>query len=436
MQILPTRRPKTKLGLAGLITLMLVTAAIFWGFKSPPQKNEPLAPVIRPVKVIQLAAATRTETRSFPGLVQAARETQLAFRVSGPLVAMKAQIGQRVAKGEVIAQIDPRDFEIQAQRLSAAIDEATATLRAMKKGARAEDIARLEAQLSSARTGLANAQRDYVRQEKLLAAGAVARLRFDNAEGARDAARANVEGLVQELKKARSGSRLEDVQAAEARIQRLRVDLKAARNALADTALKAPFSGIVSRKLVENFENVRAGAPIISFLDLSSVEVHSALPEDIVIRRDKIAEIACTLTAYPGRRFEATLRELGRKTDSANQSYPLTVVLHVPEGTTVEPGMAANLTITLAHRQQQAEGYLLPAGALFGEAGGDSCVWRLDPKTMTVVKTPVTIGALSGDRVQIRSGLDALDQVVTAGARFLREGQEVRIYKGSNGDHS
>lgn len=436
MQILPMRKPTTKLGLTALIAVMLVVAAIFWGFKTPPEQKGPTKAVVRPVKVIQLAAATPTEKRSFPGLVQATRETQLAFRVSGPLVAMKAQIGQRVAKGEVIAQIDPRDFEIQAQRLEAAIDEASATLTAMKKGARAEDIARLEAQLSAARTGLANAQRDFERQKKLLAAGAVARLRFDNAEGARDAARANVEGLVQELKKARSGSRIEDIQAAEAGIKRLRVDLEAARNALADTALKAPFSGIVSRKLVENFENVGAGTPIISFLDLSSVEVHSALPEDLVIRRDRIAEITCSLTAYPGRRFEATIQSLGRKTESANQSYPLTVVLHVPAGITVEPGMAANLTITLERRQQQAEGYLLPTGALFGETHGGSCVWRLDPETMTVVKTPVTIGALSGDRVQVLSGLDASDRVVTAGARFLREGQEVRIYAGSNGERS
>lgn len=435
MQILPTRKPTTKLGLTALIAVMLMAAAIFWGFKTPPEQKAPLKAVIRPVKVIQLASATTTEKRSFPGLVQAARETQLAFRVSGPLVAMKAQIGQRVAKGEVIAQIDPRDFEIQVQRLEAAIDEATATLTAMKKGARAEDIARLEAQLSAARTGLANAQRDFERQKKLLAAGAVAQARFDNAEGTREAARANVEGLVQELKKARSGSRIEDIQAAEAGIQRLRVDLKAARNALADTSLQAPFSGIVSRKLVENFENVGAGTPVISFLDLSSVEVHSALPEDLVIRRDKIAEITCSLTAYPGRRFEATIKELGRKTDSANQSYPLTVVLHVPAGITVEPGMAANLTISLKLQQQQA-GYLLPTGALFGEADGGSCVWRLDPETMTVVKTPVTIGALSGDRVQVLSGLDARDRVVTAGSRFLREGQEVRIYAGSNGERS
>ena len=433
MQILPTRRPKTKLGLTALIAVMLVAAVIFWGFKTPPEKSAPLETVVRPVKVTQLAATTLTEKRSFPGLVQAARETNLAFRVSGPLVKLTAQIGQRVAQGEVIAQVDPRDFEIQVQRLEAAIDEATATLTAMKKGARAEDIASLEARLSAARTGLANAQRDFERQQKLLAAGAVAQARFDNAEAARDAASANVEGLVQELKKARSGARRDDIQAAEAGIQRLRVDRRAAKNALADTSLRAPFGGIVSRKFVENYENIRAGAPIIAFLDLSSVEVKSALPEDLVIRRDKIASITCTLTAYPGRRFEATVKELGRKTESANQSYPLTVVLKVPEGTAVEPGMAASLELAIAEEGQAGTGYALPVSALFGEPDGTSCVWRLDKDSMTVVKTPVTLGSLSGDRVRIVGGLDAGDQVVTAGARFLREGQEVRIYSGAKG---
>jgi RND family efflux transporter MFP subunit len=277
---------------------------------------------------------------------------------------------------------------------------------------------------------LTDARKDFKRHEQLLAGRAVSQLRYDTAKTALATARASVEVLHQELKKARTGARIEKLEAAEARIARLSTDLKAAQNALDDTQLRAPFDGYVSRRYVENFENVRAGMPIVSYLDLSSVEVDTAVPEDLVIRRAFIHAIHCTLEAYPQQRFTATVKEIGRKTDSANQSYPLTVTLDIPEGLVVEPGMAATLQVSLRSTYEPQNGFLLPAGALFADPDGRSCVWRLDVAQMKVVKTPVTTGRLSKDTIHILSGLEIGDRVVTAGARFLREGQQVRLLQG------
>lgn len=427
MEIKSQFSKKPIIGLALLGLVFLAGAGIFWGFGANAKEIGPPTQIIRPVKVINLTEATIKETRSFPGLVNAARETNLAFRVGGPLVAFDVRIGRHVKQGETIARIDSRDFEINVMRLTAALDEAHANLKAMKTGARAEDIARLEAELIAAHSRLSDARRDLERNESLLADRVVSQLRYDTSKTTLAMASANVEVLNQELKKAKAGARIEEIEAAEARIASLSTDLRAAQNALADTQLKAPFDGYVSRRYVENFENVKSKAPIVSFLDVSSVEVDTAVPEDLIIRRSLISDIYCTLDAYPQQRFTATVKEIGRKTDSANQSYPLTVVLGIPEDMVVEPGMAATLHVSLNSPAERQNGYYLPAGAVFADPEGHSCVWRLDTEQMKVVKTQVTTGRINDDTIQVQTGLNAGDQVVTAGARFLRDGQQVRI---------
>ncbi len=263
--------------------------------------------------------------------------------------------------------------------------------------------------------------------KKLLSNEVISQARFDEAEAAYHTAKATVDARIQELTKARSGARAEDIEAAEAGIQRLTADLRAAKNALDDTKLKAPFDGVVNRKYLENHENVDAGVPVLSLLDLSDVEVRTTVPEDLVIRRASFAEIRCTLSAYANRRFQATLKEIGRKTDSANQSYPMTVILHVPDEVIVEPGMAAMVSVSLGRTGEGDTGFVVPTAAVFADAEGHPAVWRIDPTTYRVRKTRVVTAGLSGDAVGVVSGLSPGDRLVTAGARFLREEQEVRL---------
>jgi len=336
-------------------------------------------------------------------------------------------------QGDTIARIDARDFKINIMRLQAALKEAQAGLTAMKAGARAEDIASLEARLTAAQVQMKDAKANFRRQKELLENNVTTQAAYDSSQAAYDTARANLNMAEQELKKARSGARIEDIQAAEAGIKRIKADLRAAENALNDTRLKAPFDGYIGSKHVENFENVKAGEPIVTLLDASGVEVRSAVPEDVVIRHKDIASITCTLDAYKGQTFPAVVKELGRKTDQANQSYPLTVILTTDENIVARPGMATSLILELNKQTIAGSGFPVPSSAVFADSQGQPCVWRLDKRTMRVAKVPVTIGVLFQDTVQITSGLSFDDQIVIAGARFLMDNQEVRILSSKKG---
>ncbi len=388
--------------------------------------TQTMAPV-RPVKAMVINAAASDDTRIFPGIVKAAREVELAFRVGGPLVEYGVYIGQHVKKGDVLARIDSRDFKLRVMGLTASLNGARANLKAMQKGARAEDIARLNAELDAVSSRLTDAQRDFVRQKNLLAENAASKSQYDKATTALDMAIAGREAVVQELKKAQKGARSEDVEATQERIKGLFAQLKAAENALLDTRLTAPFDGYINQTHLENHETVAPGQPVVSLLDFATIEVKTAVPEAMVIRRNDISTVTITLDAFPGRPIQSRAKEVGRKTESANQSYPMTVVLQVPDHLPVEPGMAASVQLVLSNAPRSETGFFLPATAVFADSSGQACVWRIDPQTMCVTRTPVTIGDLRQDTVHITSGLDAGDQVATAGARFLQEGQEIRI---------
>ncbi len=70
---------------------------------------------------------------------------------------------------------------------------------------------------------------------------------------------------------------------------------------------------LTASRYVENHENIRAGDPVISLLDMSTVEVHTAVPENFIVRRSAVSGLYCILEAYPDKRFKAKIKEIGKK---------------------------------------------------------------------------------------------------------------------------
>jgi multidrug resistance efflux pump len=395
-----------------------------WGCSRPQADSSSEMPP-RPVKTRLIRFESATETRHYPGVVAPATETRLAFRVGGPLIRFDVKIGQQMRKGDLIAELDPRDYRIQVRRLEANLAEARAFLRAMKAGDRPEDIASLAAEHNAVLSRLNEAQRTYERYERLHEAHAVARATLDHVLTAYDTAKAAAEASEKALEKARKGARAEDIEAMEARILGIATELSDARNRLGDTRLSAPFDGVVYQKFVKNFDTVGSGEPIASFFDSAHPEVSIRVPESVIARLDRIRSVVCTLNLFPDQNFTGEIKEIGIRTEAANQSYPIIVSLTVPEGIDVHPGMAATVSLTF-DLDTGEESLFLPLAAITTDAEKGSRVFILDPKTHRIHTTSVTTGVVRDDQIRILQGLRQGDEVVTAGARFLRTGQEVR----------
>ena len=339
-----------------------------------PEKN-----MVRPVKAIKVADPSGFADRVFPGKAKATQELELSFRVAGPLIMRPVNVGDAVKEGDIVARIDPRDYEVN--------------LRAVK------------GQLADARAVLTRARADYKRSSNIYKEdpGAISETAVDRA--------------------------LQDRDRAAATVQSLQASVESAEDALGYTNLKTPFHGIIVATYVENFEDVRAKQPIMRILDDSRIEMIINIPESLISLTPDVKDITVTFDVFPGRPVPATIKELGTEASETTRTYPVTLIMDQPEDFKVLPGMAGK-----AHGTPPAsftgDSLEVPVAAVFTSDDDDkSYVWTIDESSETVARREVTVGELTDRGIRIDSGLESGEWIATAGVHYLAEGQKVKLLR-------
>ncbi len=424
---MPPHIPRSYLVVGLLLAALLV--GIF-GSKLLPRKGhriiEPRPPLVR---TVEMAPASEWETKTYPGVAREVQIANLSFRVPGKLIESNIVVGASFDKDEIIARLDPRDFELAVTRLKSELQANEAMYTAMKTGARPEDVASLQSQLAAAETAFEAAQTNLNRFTALLADKVASQAQFDAVKTQFEAAKGQKETLQNELEKAKTGSRQEEITAMEAKLQGIRAGLDTACNALEDTRLKAPFRGMIVEKFLENQEIAAPGLPVVAFVDIEQIDVAVSLPEEMIVRLNDIKGYRVEFESYPQHIFPAQLKELGRAVQRGRQSYPLLVQIDLKDDTgethSIFPGMAAMVQIDLARKTQPQT---LPPSALVGK-NETSMVWvieNVDGK-MVARKQPVKLLRFVNGVAEIESDLKPGEKIVVAGTRFLTEGQAVRV---------
>jgi len=210
-------------------------------------------------------------------------------------------------------------------------------------------------------------------------------------------------------------------------------ELDKAKKALDDTSLKAPFSGVVAQRFVENFTEVRAKQKIISLQDTSLLELVVYIPEHIVaiMRQDgpTRATIFAEFNAIPGEQFPLTIKEFSTQADAKTQTFEYVLTMPRPEGRNILPGMTANVRAkgTTTDESQLPASVTIPAIAVFADKESQPHVWVIKQPDNTAHARQVTTGKLSGtDQIEILDGIKSGDVIAIAGVSQLREGMQVR----------
>ena len=153
----------------------LIAALICAGCGKPAVEPE----AVRPVRAIKVGDLKAIAGREFPGRAKARDEVDLSFQVSGPLVSLPVDVGSTVKKGDVIASIDPRDFQAALDTNQGNLERAKANLLAMERGARPEEIEQLKAAVTQAEASYKQASAEHERNANLVTTGAVSKSDFD-----------------------------------------------------------------------------------------------------------------------------------------------------------------------------------------------------------------------------------------------------------------
>ncbi|QTA93151.1 efflux RND transporter periplasmic adaptor subunit [Desulfonema magnum] len=421
-----------------VIRLGAIMAAIFLFLTGCAEEEKKAASVVvRPVRTMVLtSSASGGDTRTFPGKVQASQQVDLAFRISGPLVDFPVNEGQAVAKGDLIARIDPRDYKTDLAHVESSLAEARANLKSMKAGARPEDVKVLEAEVAAAKARFQEAEQNFKRYENLYSQEVVPKADYDRYKSARDVAKAHLNTASQNLRKGKKGARREDIDAMTSRIRGLEAQRKKAQAALDDTYLRSPFSGVIAKKFVEKFQDVDAKKPIVSLQDVSSIEILVDIPEKDMATVDEtnIAKITAKFEFLPDKEFAVEIKEHGTQADPQTKTYPVTLTMAAPEGVSLLPGMTATITGRMKH-SGNANGSLftIPVSAVFADEPGRQYTWVVDQTNMTVSKREISVGRLTGKDIQVSQGLKAGEMIATAGVHFLQENMEVRVLENEKG---
>ena len=205
-----------------------------------------------------------------------------------------------------------------------------------------------------------------------------------------------------------------------------KAQLESAEKALADSILRAPFSGVVANVAVREQQTISAGATVATVMDLTTLEATINLPASVIsqvpAREDRGAFVL--LEAAAGLEIPATYSEADLVADATSQTYAVTFTFAPPENMLVLPGMNATVVLKSSDAGGAGGSVSVPLAAVQSDGDGQY-VWVVDNESMTVSRRGIEIEQGIGEFVVVTAGLDSSDQIVGAGGAYLAEGVKV-----------
>ena len=318
----------------------------------------------RPVISEKIGAATQQEL-SYIGTVAAGNEVALGFPISGTLVERRVDLGALVTKGDVLAQLDPKD--LQAEVRSA------------------------EAGVLVAETNLGAAQEAATRATELAERG------VDSATRQEDSQRALV--------------------AAQAGLEQAQANLARAQDKLDLAELRAPQDGVITGAFEDAGALVSPGLEVLRLASTSEREVVVDISEQGLTGLDIGMNFAVALVANPRLTTTAQLIRIDPVAESATRNRRAHLLLSDPPA---EFRFGALVRLNMS--DEDATVVSIPVSAVMNPAD-DPTVWLVDRDHNTVHRQSVTLGAQFGDRVRVSTGLSAGDEVVLRGIHSLHDDQ-------------
>jgi HlyD family secretion protein len=288
-----------------------------------------------------------------------ATDVRLSTKVGGRLDSFPVQEGDKVSKDQEVARIDTTDTRLLLQQARAERDQAAAELRLRRAGARAEDIAELEAQVAQVEADLAGAERDLERMQGLLDRGSGTTKSRDDAKTRRDMTEKRREAVKQALARARAGSRREEIDAALARVAAVEARIAQLEQQIRDATVKSPLSGVVTEKIAEAGELLQAASAlcIVTNLDEAWLTVYVAEPDLAQIRLGQEVEVRTDdgqtrrgKVSFIASEAEFTPKNVQTRDERVKLVFKVKVGLDNKEGL-FKPGMPAEARIPVAEKK-------------------------------------------------------------------------------------
>jgi RND family efflux transporter MFP subunit len=365
--------------------------------------NPPAPPAVR-VAAVELRSIERAISAT--GSLLPDETVNLSFEAAGTVSRVAADFGQTVRKGQLIAELDRREPELQRERSRAALAQALARI-GLEPSAQDPNpewtpaIRQAQAQYEDARS-------KYESASKLVASGDISRERFVELEKTLRAREAALQASRDELR-----TQL-------AAIQGLRADLRLAEKRLSDTVLRAPFDGAIAARLASPGQYLRENAPVITLVKSTPLRLRVDVPEPAVGQMRAGTALSFTTEAAPGAVFRAVVRELNPALDAQSRSLTAEARLVNPDSR-LKPGMFVQVRLVTARNVQVPA---VPREAFYTVAGLTKLFVIRDGKA---IEHRIQPGEPVGDRVTVPDVVRPGDRVAISNLPMLVNGLAVSV---------
>ena len=349
--------------LAGALLPILLTACTEEAPLPPPES--------RPVKTMLVGGDIAGDFRQFPGVVDAIQRADLSFRVQGKIIEILVREGDMVDKGQLLARLDPTDYQIV---------------------------------LNDRKASFKTAEANYERAKTLLEKGAISKVDHDKIRAEFFTAEANLKAAEQDMKYTSLNATFPGY------IARRHVE---------------NFEEVRRKQTVFTLQDVSELEIKVDVPETIMIQLRRAIEPGKVTRPKR--EMYAVFNQIKDVKFPLTIKEVSTTADPNTRTFQATLKMKYPESHNILPGMTATVFAeVLPTELGDSLSVLLPVSAVVVDTGKDPIVWILDEDTMTVSAKPVTVGDMSTDSITV-FGIDAGQRVVTAGSAFMREGMKVTL---------
>ena len=355
------------------------------------------------VRVARVAEMPMGRSVNVTGTLAAYDQATLSAKVPGRVRSITVDLGSVVRRGQLIAQLEPQDYQLRVQQSEAALAAARARLGLSPDGTDDRVDAEVTGTVRQARATLNEAQANRDRAEKLVAEGVIARAEYESADAAHKVALARYQDAVEEVRNR------------QALLAQRRSELALARQQLADISIYASFDGIVQEKRTSVGEYLAAGAPVITIVRVNPLRLRAEVPEreaqSIHTGQQAHVKVEGGANSYTGRimRLSPTISE---------QNRVLVVEAEISNDGTLRPGAFVSAEIVT---DDSGMAVTVPSSAIVTFAGIEKVILVQNGKAM---EKPITTGRRTADWTEILSGVNVGDTVVIEPGN-LQSGQAV-----------
>lgn len=366
--------------------LLAATSALLAGCDSsqPASKAAPETAQARVVQSQQQLAPVNVRTT---GTIHAHESAVLSAQVMGRVQQVLVHEGDSVKAGQTLAILDDASMR-------ASVDQAQAAVKAV------------QGQQAAAQTQADLAQSTLARYQQLQAQKSVSPQEMDEVSRRAQAAAAQVEAI-------------------HAQSQAAQAQEASARTMLGYTRIRAPFSGVITARMVDPGALASPGVPLLQVDSAGALELQTTVDESVITHVRKGMSIPITVDAAPGTAISGTVTDIVPAADPSSHSF--LVKLTLPRSAQLRAGMYATAAIPTGSHQA----ILVPRSAVLLR-GSLNCAYVLDANSIAQLRY-ITLGSTQGDMVEVLSGISAGEKLVDdpndrdlAGKHITAESSEAR----------